>query len=563
MAESPEGKIKHSQPSGKLMITPSQLDSLSSLLEQRRRLREVAQLESSLSSFLRAAWHVIEPEAELSWSDHYEYLSEWLELISSGQFKHLFPDKLGLIINVPPRTAKSSLITICWPVWTWLRFPSRRFLCVSYAEKLASDHSIKRRNLITSEWFQLRFSSRFSLKYDRNRIDHYDNDKTGYHIATSVGGTGTGFGGDICIADDLLNAEDAFSEASRDSTNRWIDSTFSTRLNNPATGVFVHVSQRLAYDDPTGHLLEQQPGRWIHIKLPLEAESEEEHTFPLTNRALYRKRGDVLQPERFTPTVIESLKRKPREWAGQYQQGPVPASGHIFHPDWWRYYKRSDRLPTFDEVAISVDCAFKSAAENDYVSIQKWGAVGSRSYLLECRTEHLGYTATKIAIKTMNVSGYRANYILIEDKANGSAVIEELSREDLVGACVVAVNPEGGKESRAFAASADVEAGNVYLPEDAPWLSEFLRVHTNFPAVKHDDWVDAATQFLNWRRTRGHRYGLLEWLRLKEMEQAGLLKVHRCLMTDENGVQCILEWDYFQKLWLDPKTGKTYPPGRR
>jgi hypothetical protein len=143
---------------------------------------------------------------------------------------------------------------------------------------------------------------------------------------------------------------------------------------------------------------------------------------------------------------VSGLKRKSREWAGQYQQRPAPASGIIFQPNWWRYYKSRDPLPKFDQVAISVDCAFKSAAENDYVSIQKWGAVGPRSYLLECRTEHLGYTATKVAIKAMKARGLRANVILIEDKANGSAVIEELRREDL-GAALIAVNPEAEKRA--------------------------------------------------------------------------------------------------------------------
>src|SRR6266849_3799049 len=127
-----------------------QLDSFAILLAQRRRLRETAQLESSLSSFFRAAWNVIEPETELCWSWHYEYIAELLELISSGQFKQVYPDKLGLIVNVPPRTAKSSLITIAWPVWTWLQRPTMGFQCASYAEKLSGDHSIKRRNLITS-----------------------------------------------------------------------------------------------------------------------------------------------------------------------------------------------------------------------------------------------------------------------------------------------------------------------------------------------------------------------------------------------------------------------------
>jgi predicted phage terminase large subunit-like protein len=546
------------------MVTWStqQLTSFAILLEQRRRLREKAQLVLSLSDFFRAAWKIIEPETELCWSWHYEYIAEFLETISSGQFKQLYSDKLGLIVNVPPRTAKSSLITVAWPVWTWLQFPAKRFLCASYAEKLAGDHSIKRRNLITSQWFQDRFSSRFSLKYDRNRIDHYDNDKTGYHIATSVGGSGTGFGGDICLGDDLLNAIDGFSETARDSTNRWIDSTFSTRLNNPATGVFVHVSQRLADDDPTGHLAEQQPGKWVHVKIPLEAEEDEKYTFPESGRIVERHPGEVLQPERFPLAVVQGLKRKSREWAGQYQQRPAPASGIIFQPNWWRYYKSRDPLPKFDQVAISVDCAFKSAAENDYVSIQKWGAVGPRSYLLECRTEHLGYTATKVAIKAMKAGGLRANVILIEDKANGSAVVEELRREDL-GAALIAVNPEGGKESRAFAASADVEAGNVYLPEDAPWLSEFLHVHTNFPTVKHDDCVDSATQFLNWRRTGVYRFPLAEYYeRLQarwEAEASGNVELYTCL-AEIDGEKVLLHFDELRRLWFDPrKPENTYP----
>jgi predicted phage terminase large subunit-like protein len=184
------------------------------------------------------------------------------------------------------------------------------------------------------------------------------------------------------------------------------------------------------------------------------------------------------------------------------------------------------------------------------------------SYLLECRTEHLGYTATKVAIKAMKARGLRANVILIEDKANGSAVIEELRREDL-GAALIAVNPEGGKESRAFAASADVEAGNVYLPDDAPWLSEFLHVHTNFPAVKHDDCVDSATQFLNWRRTGVYSFPLAEYYeRLQarwEAEASGNVKLYTCV-AEIDGERVLLHFDELRRLWFDPRKPEiTYP----
>jgi len=294
--------------------------------------------------------------------------------------------------------------------------------------------------------------------------------------------------------------------------------------------------------------------------VPLEAEEDEKYTFPRSGRVVERTRGDVLHPERFTSAVVEGLRRKSREWAGQYQQRPAPSSGIIFQPNWWRYYRTGDRLPSFDQVAISVDCAFKSAAHNDYVSIQKWGAVGPRSYLLECNTEHLGYTATKAAIKAMSSHGRRASVILIEDKANGSAVIEELCRQDL-GASIVAVNPEGGKESRAYAASADCEAGNVFLPEEAPWLSEFLHVAAHFPAVKHDDCIDAMTQYLNWRRAKIWRLPLLDYYERQQAQALGLAEVLRCEWTDELGRTMILEWDDLRHLWVDPKTDATYPPG--
>jgi len=534
--------------------------SFDALLQRRRELQENSRLENSLADFFREAWRVLEPETSLSWSWHFEYLSEWLMMISSGEFKHRYPEKLGIIFNCPPRGGKSSLVTITWPVWDWINHPTRRFLCASYSGPLANDHNIKRQRLVDSGWFQSRWGTRFHWGV-RKQVEHCENNRTGAFVATSVDGRSTGFGGDFDIGDDLLKATDAYSEPARETTNAWIDSSFTTqRLNNPVTGAFVHISQRLADSDPTGHLLERYPNKFVHIVIKREAEEDEVYEFPISARVYHRPKGDVLDAERCPPQVLAELKRNSREWAGQQQQQPAPSSGIIFQPDWWHYYRSSDRLPNFDQVAISVDCAFKSAAHNDYVSIQKWGAVGPRSYLLDCNTEHLGYTATKVAIKAMNAHGRRASVILIEDKANGSAVVEELRREDL-GASVIAVNPEGGKESRAYAASADCEAGNVFLPEDAPWLSELLHIAAHFPAVKHDDCVDAMTQFLNWRRTKMLRLPLLDYYERQQAQALGLAEVLRCEWTDELGRTMILEWDDLRHLWVDPKTDATYPPG--
>ncbi len=166
-------------------------------LEERRRRR----FEGSLVEFFYGAWEILEPMTPLCESWHYEYIAEYLELITRGQFKERYPDKLGLICNVPPRSGKSSLLSVAWPVWSWISRPSMRFLCASYAEQLAGDHSLKRRNLIQSRWFQERWGNRFQLSADRNRIADFANDKTGFMIGTSVGGLATGLGADVCVGD--------------------------------------------------------------------------------------------------------------------------------------------------------------------------------------------------------------------------------------------------------------------------------------------------------------------------------------------------------------------------
>jgi hypothetical protein len=161
----------------------------------------------------------------------------------------------------------------------------------------------------SSTWFHERFGNRFELTMDKT--DDLRNDRTGYFIATSIEGSGTGFGGDICVGDDLLSAQEARSKTIRDATNHWLDDTFRRRLNNPTTGVFVHVSQRLADDDPTGHLLEKNPSEWIHVKIKREAEDDEVYVFPLSGRIHKRAKGDVLQPERCPPHVL-CMKRTHR-----------------------------------------------------------------------------------------------------------------------------------------------------------------------------------------------------------------------------------------------------------
>jgi predicted phage terminase large subunit-like protein len=514
------------------MSNKFKLDGFGNALAQRRKLRENADLENNFGAFFRAAWPILEPKTPLVWSWIYDLLCEWLTLVSTGEFKQRFPDLLGLIINFPFRSGKSTLI-ICWLVWSWIRFAHMRFLCASYSASLSSEHNLKKRNLISSRWFQERFADRFALSGDRNRIDDFANDKMGSMTSTSVGGTVTGYGGDILVADDLLSQDSAYSAAEIAATNRWIDSTWSTKQNDPAQSVFVYLSQRVAEDDPTGHVLETQKGKLLHLRIPLEAEEDTEFVFPISGRVLRRRAGDVIFPQRFTPGVVESLKQRPRVWSAQCQQSPAPEQGGIIKRNWWMFYTRPGDpriegcvvLPDeFDESVQSWDMTFKSTAESDLVCGLLAHRVKALKFIdADIVWDRLDFVQTKKAVIAFSARHPEAHRKFVEDKANGSAILAEL-RTEISG--LIGVEPLGSKEARLSAASADVEAGNVLLPHPsiAPWVPRFIdECAAACCGGKHDDAADALSQAINKLR-RGGIMGSW-WMQAVE-EHTALKKAH-------------------------------------
>lgn len=490
--------------------------------------------EDSLYEFFKAAWAVLEPTKPLKDSWHYEYLCEYLELAYSGELKKRNPQLQGLIINIPPRTAKSNLVTVIFAVWCWIKNPGMRMFMCSYSQDLSEAHSVKRRDLIQSDWFQGFWGSKFKLRKDRNRLDLFGNDHMGDMLASSVGGSLTGRGGNMGIIDDPLKGEEgaAPTPAKRLEAIRWFDDTFMRRYDDPGTSFSIIVMQRLHQEDLTGYLLgenemskevrEEKAKHWLHVCLPLVAEEDKEFVYPKSGKVHLRLKDDVLQPDRFPPEYVEALQKTQRIYTGQYQQRPSPKEGTLYNPNWWMYYDGNGTqevaykvLPTLFLQGISVDAAFKDGEDNDYVSITVWGFLKSRFYLLDRINKHLGFSATKQAIRTALMKWPDVSIVCIEDKANGTAVAEELKRELRVA--VKLVNPMGGKYSRAEVASHDVEAGNVYLPKNAPWVQDYVDQHTGFPNLAHDDDVDSTSQIIIWRKGRSH--GLLEaWN--EEMEKS-------------------------------------------
>jgi predicted phage terminase large subunit-like protein len=489
-------------------VSPATADKirLAKLLrEKERRLNLAAdakRMEDDLADFFKGAWSVLEPGRPLTWSWHYELFAEYLKLVRDHKFHSIFPGIGAVLVNVPPRSAKSSFFSVCFPVWMWISDPTARFLCASYSDGLSLELSIKRRDLIKSNWFQDRWGKQFVFKGDENRIEKFSNNKTGCMIATTLGGTATGQGGDHLILDDPINPKQAVSDAERKTANDTIDNTFRSRLNNPSSGIIFVIMQRLHELDPTGYLLSSDGAHCLHISIPLEAEERTEYVFPISGRVHVREQGDVLQPERFPTTQVDRLKGSRLVWAGQYQQRPSPLEGNMIKRADVQYYGGMDHngvpdppLPDkFDMIVISADCAFKDLKTSDFVAVSTIGVKGRKRYVLDMVNRHLDADATEMEIRRQK-DERQVSAILVEDKANGSAVIKRL-KTNLSG--VVAIEPEGGKVARMFACAPEWQAGDWYVSRNAAWSEPLIAQLTGFPNAAHDDMADSITQASIW-----------------------------------------------------------------
>jgi predicted phage terminase large subunit-like protein len=254
----------------------------------------------------------------------------------------------------------------------------------------------------------------------------------------------------------------------------------------------VIVMQRVHENDLAGHVVQQ--GGYEELKLPAEYEGHKQLTC-IGWKDPRTESGELLWPERFGAEEIERLKRTLGSYAaaGQLQQRPSPAEGGVLKRHWWKFYREAPR--PFSEVIQSWDCAFKDTRTSDFVVGQVWGRHGADKYLLDQVRGRMDCPATIQAVKRLSEKWPQAHAKLVEDKANGPAVIATLKHE-IVG--LIAVNPEGGKEVRAHAVSPQIEAGNVYLPDAtiAPWIGGFIDECAAFPNGAYDDQVDAMSQAL-------------------------------------------------------------------
>lgn len=429
------------------------------------------------------------------------YVFEWVHETICAELDAFFEAvKSGLsprlMLTLPPRHGKSELASRRFPAYVLGRNPDISIISTSYSSDLASRMNRDVQRIIdTSEYAMLFPDTRLSGKDTRtpaNGAFLRNSDlfeivgHKGVYRSSGVGGGITGMGADIAIIDDpFKDRASADSPTIRDNIWDWYTSTLYTRL--AAGGGVLVINTRWHMDDLSGRLLEAERmgdgDHWRVVDFPAIATHDEPH----------RKTGEALSPQRFPLAQLENIKAAigTRDWEALYQQHPTPDGGAIFKSDWIRFWLPKDLPEQFGQVVLSWDMTFKEGDSNDFVVGQVWGRNGGDFYLLDQVRGRWGFTDTVRQFRMLAQKWPQARAKLVEDKANGPAVIDTLKHE--IGG-IIPIEPDGSKTARAHAVTPLFESGNVYLPhpEYCPWVKEYIAELTQFPSAAHDDQCFAA-----------------------------------------------------------------------
>jgi predicted phage terminase large subunit-like protein len=485
-----------------------------------------ALLRQDLHAFIERSFYHLNPTTEFLDNWHIQEIAAALEECRQGYTKRL-------IINVPPRFLKSHCATVAFPAWLLGHNPSAQIICASYAQELANKHAMDCRSLLASGWYQGLFPTRLSS--ERQAVPEYMTTEKGFRMATSVGGMLTGRGADYIIIDDPLKPDEALSDVQRKGVNNWFHHTLYSRLNDKRTGCIILIMQRLHEDDLVGHVLGMEP--WNVIRFPAIAEEDEVHVIqtPYGTQRFERRAGEALHTDREPLEVLNRIREAQGEYnfSGQYQQAPAPLGGGLVKAEWFRTFTPADQPAKFEMTLQSWDTANKPTELSDYTVCTTWGVKDKHLYLLNVYRKRVGYPELKRAVREQ-AEAFGANTILVEDKASGTQLIQELVSEGVHA--IKKYEPTMDKTMRMHSVTSTIENGFVHLPETAAWRGEFLHELATFPKGKYDDQADSTSQALDWfkKDSMTWTYGLLEYLK-QETER---LKAERQSVTVPQSRPC-------------------------
>jgi len=428
---------------------------------------------------------------------HHALLCDYLDRFVAKEIRRL-------MVFMPPRHGKSECVSRKLPAFIFGKNPDASIIAASYSADLAQRMNRDVQRILDSPQYGEVFPQTALFgknirtvaggSYLRNSDIFEIVGYRGTYRGAGVGGGITGMGADYIIIDDpIKNREEANSATYRNKLWDWYTSTLYTRQEKEAA-ILVTLT-RWHEDDLAGRLMEQAKAdpasdQWEILSLPAICEPETRHPGDP------REEGAALWTDKYSCGELMKIKATigSYEWAALYQQRPSPGEGGLFKREWWqRWSVMPDDLFDFLQ---SWDCAFKDAETSDYVVGQVWARSiknPARRYLLDQVRARMTFTETVQAVRGLSAKWKQTTRKLIEDAANGVAVIDALKKE-ISG--LTPVKPLGGKVVRAHAVTAAVEAGNVYIPDAsiAPWIHDFIEELSAFPSGTHDDQVDALTQ---------------------------------------------------------------------
>ena len=476
--------------------------------------------EKSLPDFARAAWHVVEPTTPLIWSWHLDAISEHLQAVSAGQIRNL-------IINVPPGHMKSLQTSVFWPCWEWTTRPETRWLFASYSANLSERDSKKCRRLIESEWYSSLWGHRFRLRDDQNTSGKFENDKTGFRIATSVSGMGTGERANRVVVDDPHNVKERESHAKRNAVLDWWDNAFSNRLCDYQKDVRVLIMQRVHERDLVGHILAR--GGFELLCLPTEYEPARRCVTSLGWQDPRTTEGELLFPQRFGPEEVMEAQQTlgPMGYAGQHQQRPNPAGGGRFKSSYFRHFKIVGK-PLWERpggegniyhldngrqqwAVRDQDCrrfAVMDPAGTDkqqnakacYSVLQCWAITPSYEMLLLDQWREQVETPDAVDAAVRKCREWEVESLAVEKDGIGLGIVQSIKRRNIP---VVGIKARGSKEARTETAEIFMAAGKIHFPVDAPFLFDLEQELLLCP--NGDDWdqIDALSHAAILLQKRG------------------------------------------------------------
>jgi predicted phage terminase large subunit-like protein len=464
-----------------------------------------------LRAFIECAWPQVDP-SQFTPGWHIDEICEHLESVSRGECRKL-------LINIPPGFSKSLIVSVLWPAWDWIRHPDRKYIAASYEAQLAWRDAKKMRELVDSQWFQERWGALcdppgVSIPHENDRkVGAFKNSRGGFRYSTGTGAGFTGWHAHIHIVDDPHAQKDARGGATHiqkalGKVASWWRETMPSRAVNRSKLARVIVMQRLHEADLSGVVLEE--GGYTHLCLPIRYTETSPHrriSLPCKTRWGGDRRtveGDLLCAGRIDEDEDTQIKVEMGSYAynGQYMQAPASADGMIIKRAWLNNFWRA--LPPGGRFIQSWDMAFKETADSSFVVGQCWYACGGQYYLVDQARARMGFTGACTAVVSFSAKHPRAVGKVVEDKANGPAIIDALKKK-ISG--LILVTPEGGKEARLQAVSPLFEAGSVHLPdpEIAPWVHDYIEEMATFPGSTNDDQVDTTSQALTYLDLRTSR----------------------------------------------------------